>query len=106
MAVVSTGQSVDRIQKDQSSSNASLSVGMALQFGARHRRRAIASRSRKATEVVIVEGARPDGDEITGAAIGHHLFRYGIEVDVNRIVVSGLDVAIAILYHERMFRQI
>ena len=53
----------------------------------------------KATEVITVEGTRPENDEIPGADIGHHLSRHGIKVEVDRIVASDLDVANAILSH-------
>jgi len=53
----------------------------------------------KAVDIVIVATERAKSDEITGAAIAHHLARHGLAVDVKRIVASDIDVANAILSH-------
>jgi nucleotide-binding universal stress UspA family protein len=47
----------------------------------------------KAVDVVIVATERAQRDEITGAAMGQHLARHGIKVDVKRIVADDTDVA-------------
>jgi nucleotide-binding universal stress UspA family protein len=53
----------------------------------------------KAVEIVIVATERARSDEITGAAIGRHLARHGLSVDVKRIVASDTDVANTLLSH-------
>jgi nucleotide-binding universal stress UspA family protein len=53
----------------------------------------------KAVDIVIVASERPKSDEMPGAAIGQHLARHGLSVEVKRIVASGTDVASTILSH-------
>jgi nucleotide-binding universal stress UspA family protein len=53
----------------------------------------------KAVDVVIVTGEGPKSDEIPGADIGQHLARYGLKVEVKRIVATDTDVANTILSH-------
>jgi len=53
----------------------------------------------KAIDVVIVASERVKSDEIPGADIGQHLARYGLNVDVKRIVSPDTDVANTILSH-------
>jgi nucleotide-binding universal stress UspA family protein len=54
------------------------------------------SRAKK-IDVVIVATERARRDEITGAAMGRHLARYGLEVEVKRLVADDTDVANTIL---------
>ncbi len=51
----------------------------------------------KSVDVVIVATERARRDEITGAAMGRHLARHGIKVDVKRLVADDTDVANTIL---------
>jgi nucleotide-binding universal stress UspA family protein len=51
----------------------------------------------KAVDVVIVATERAKRDEITGAAMGQHLARHGVKVDVKRLVADDTDVANTIL---------
>lgn len=53
----------------------------------------------KAIDVVIVASERPKSDEIAGADIGQHLARYGLRVEVKRIVATDTDVADTLLSH-------
>ena len=53
----------------------------------------------KAVDLVIVATERAQRDEITGAAMGQHLARHDVKVDVKRIVASDTDVANTILSH-------
>jgi len=53
----------------------------------------------KAVDIVIVASERPKSDAIPGAAIGQHLARHGLNVEVKRIVATGADVASTILSH-------
>jgi len=48
-------------------------------------------------EVVIVTGERGKSEELTGADIAKHLARHGLNVEINRIVASDIDVANIIL---------
>jgi nucleotide-binding universal stress UspA family protein len=50
-------------------------------------------------DVVIVASERPKSDEIPGADIGQHLARYGLNVEVKRIVATETDVANTLLSH-------
>jgi len=52
----------------------------------------------KAIEAVTIDPARGDG-EIEAADIARHLARHGLQVDVERIVAPGLDIANTILSH-------
>jgi nucleotide-binding universal stress UspA family protein len=52
-----------------------------------------------AVELVTVATERAKRDEITGAAMGHHLARHGIKVEVKRLVAGDTDVANTILSH-------
>jgi nucleotide-binding universal stress UspA family protein len=56
-------------------------------------------RKAAAVEVVIVASERPKSDEVAGADIGHHLARYGLNVEVKRIVSTDTDVANTLLSH-------
>ena len=51
----------------------------------------------KSVDVVIVATERARRDEITGAAMGRHLARHGINVDVKRLVADDTDVANTVL---------
>ena len=51
----------------------------------------------KAVDVVIVATERAKRDEITGAAMGRHLARHDIKVDVKRLVADDTDVANTLL---------
>jgi nucleotide-binding universal stress UspA family protein len=51
----------------------------------------------KAVDVVIVATERAKRDEITGVAMGRHLARHGVKIDVKRIVAADTDVANTIL---------
>ena len=53
----------------------------------------------KAVEIVIVATAQAERDEITGAAIGRHLARHSLDVEVKRIVADDIKVADTILSH-------
>jgi nucleotide-binding universal stress UspA family protein len=53
----------------------------------------------KAVDIVIVASERPKSDEMPGAAIGQHLARHGLSVEIKRIVTSDSDVASTILSH-------
>ena len=53
----------------------------------------------KAVEIVIVATARAERDEITGAAVGRHLARHSLDVEVKRIVADDIKVADTILSH-------
>jgi len=53
----------------------------------------------KAIDVVIVASERPKSDELAGADIGQHLARYGLKVEVKRIVATDTDVANTLLSH-------
>jgi nucleotide-binding universal stress UspA family protein len=50
-------------------------------------------------EVVIVANERGKQDEIEGADMGAHLARHGLNVEVKRIALGGIDVADVILSH-------
>ena len=50
-------------------------------------------------EVVIVANGRRKQGEIEGADMGQHLARHGLNVEVQRITRSGMDVADALLSH-------
>jgi nucleotide-binding universal stress UspA family protein len=50
-------------------------------------------------EVVIVANERGKQDEIEGADIGGHLARHGLNVEVKRTALGGIDVADVILSH-------
>jgi nucleotide-binding universal stress UspA family protein len=50
-------------------------------------------------EVVIVANERGKQDEIEGADMGAHLARHGLNVEVNRTALGGIDVADVILSH-------
>jgi nucleotide-binding universal stress UspA family protein len=50
-------------------------------------------------EVVIVANERGKQDEIEGADMGAHLARHGLDVEVKRIALGGIDVADVILSH-------
>jgi nucleotide-binding universal stress UspA family protein len=51
----------------------------------------------KAIDVVIVASGRAKSDEIPGADIGQHLARYGLKIEVKRIVAADTDVPNTIL---------
>jgi nucleotide-binding universal stress UspA family protein len=53
----------------------------------------------KAVELAIFTGERRKQDEITGADMGAHLARHGLNVTVNRMPLGDLDVSDAILSH-------
>ena len=53
----------------------------------------------KSVDVVIVASERLKSDEITGANIGQHLARHGLNVEIKRIVATDTDVASTILSH-------
>ena len=53
----------------------------------------------KLVEVVIVTGERGKSDELPGADIAKHLARHGLNVEINRIVASDMEVSNAILSH-------
>jgi nucleotide-binding universal stress UspA family protein len=83
-----TGLSLDRVLVGwDGSRTAARAVGDAMPFLTRA----------KAVDIVIVATERAQRDEITGAAIGHHLARHDIRVDVKRIVAADTDVANTIL---------
>ena len=71
------------------SRNAARAVGDAMPF----------LRRAKAVEVVIVQGDAGKGDEIPGAAIGEHLARHDLAVEVKRIVAKDGGVMDTILSH-------
>jgi nucleotide-binding universal stress UspA family protein len=50
-------------------------------------------------EVVIVANERGKQDEIEGADMGGHLARHGLNVEVKRTALGGIDVADVILSH-------
>ncbi len=50
-------------------------------------------------EVVIVANERGKQDEIEGADMGTHLARHGLDVEVKRTTLGGIDVADVILSH-------
>ena len=50
-------------------------------------------------EVVIVANERGKQDEIAGADMGAHLARHGLDVEVKRTTLGGIDVADVILSH-------
>jgi nucleotide-binding universal stress UspA family protein len=50
-------------------------------------------------EVVIVANERGKQDEIEGADMGAHLARHGLDVEVKRTTLGGIDVADVILSH-------
>ena len=77
---------------------------MACWDGSRQAARAIADampflQRAKAIEIVIVANDPGKSDEIPGADIAQHLARHGLEVELERIVSGGLDVANALLSH-------
>jgi nucleotide-binding universal stress UspA family protein len=51
----------------------------------------------KQVEVVVVGNKPPKSDEISGADIGQHLARHGLNVDVKRITSPDIDVASTLL---------
>ena len=51
----------------------------------------------KTVEVLVVAGGRKTSDAIPGFDIGHHLARYGLKIDVKRIIATDIDVPNAIL---------
>jgi nucleotide-binding universal stress UspA family protein len=51
----------------------------------------------KAIDVVVVAGRREKGDELAGVDLGQHLARYGLNVEVKRIVADDVDVANTLL---------
>jgi nucleotide-binding universal stress UspA family protein len=51
----------------------------------------------KAIDVVTVASGRAKSDEIPGADIGQHLARYGLKIEVKRIVAADTDVPNTIL---------
>ena len=53
----------------------------------------------KVVEVVIVTGERGKSEELPGADIAKHLARHGLNVEVNRIVASDMEVSNTILSH-------
>ena len=53
----------------------------------------------RTVEVVIVANERGKPDEIEGVDMGQHLARHGLNVEVQRITRSDLDVADALLSH-------
>jgi nucleotide-binding universal stress UspA family protein len=53
----------------------------------------------KKVDVVIVASEPGKGDEMTGANIGRHLARHGVNVEIRRIATREIDVASAILSH-------
>ena len=53
----------------------------------------------KTVEVAIFSGERDKQDEISGADMGQHLARHGLNVTVNRMPLGGMDVGDAILSH-------
>ena len=50
-------------------------------------------------QVVIVASERSKQEEIEGVDMGQHLARHGLDVEVQRITRSGVDVADALLSH-------
>jgi len=53
----------------------------------------------KSVDVVLVSGDPGKSDEIPGADIARHLARHGRKVELQRIVVRGLDVTSTLLSH-------
>ena len=51
----------------------------------------------KKIEVVVIGKKPPKSDEVSGADIGQHLARHGVNVDVKRITSPDIDVASTIL---------
>ena len=51
----------------------------------------------KAIDLVIVTSGKVPDDEITGADMGQHLARHGVNVDVKRVASADVDVANTIL---------
>ena len=51
----------------------------------------------KQIEVVVVGSKPPKSDEVSGADLGQHLARHGVNVDVKRITSPDIDVASTIL---------
>jgi nucleotide-binding universal stress UspA family protein len=51
----------------------------------------------KQIEVVVVGNKPPKSDEVSGADLGQHLARHGVNVDVKRITSPDIDVASTIL---------
>jgi nucleotide-binding universal stress UspA family protein len=84
------GMKLDRVMLCwDASRSAARAVGDALPF----------LKKAKAIEVVIVASERPKSDEVPGADIGHHLARYGLNVEVKRIVATDTDVGNTLLSH-------
>jgi nucleotide-binding universal stress UspA family protein len=82
------GHTLDRVLVGwDGSSTAARAIGDAMPF----------LRRAKAVDVVIVATERAKRDEITGAAMGHHLARHGIKVEVKRLTAGDTDVANTIL---------
>jgi nucleotide-binding universal stress UspA family protein len=50
-------------------------------------------------EVIIMANEPGKEDEIAGADMGQHLARHGLKVDINRMLISNIDVANALLSH-------
>ncbi len=51
----------------------------------------------KRVDVVTITGERTKSDELPGADIAHHLARHGLNINLERIVAVGTDVADTIL---------
>ncbi|MEJ2433567.1 MAG: universal stress protein, partial [Pseudolabrys sp.] len=51
----------------------------------------------KQIEVVVIGNKPPKSDEVSGADLGQHLARHGVNVDVKRITAPDIDVASTIL---------
>jgi nucleotide-binding universal stress UspA family protein len=56
-------------------------------------------RSNKVEVVTVRRDDRPRDEELPGAAIGEHLARHGLNVEIKQLIATDLDVANAVLSH-------